>query len=99
MSDTSRFTKPDPLTAEPFRDVETAIAETTRVIAALRDRWPEGDNEESLEDTLRYLADCIATGVPGLFVPTPAHLEPYRLEAIRKATGEVWSDDDEEDAR
>jgi hypothetical protein len=34
-----------------------------------------------------------------LFVPTPAHLEPYRLEAIRKATGETWSiDDDDEDA-
>jgi hypothetical protein len=56
------------------------------------------ERHESLEDTLRYLADRIATGVPGLFVPTPAHLEPYRLEAIRKATGEGWSDDDEEDA-
>jgi hypothetical protein len=98
MSDISRFTKTDPITAEPFRDVETAIAETTRVVAALRDRWPEADNEESLEDTLRYLADRIATGVPGLFVPTPAHLEPYRLEAIRKATGEAWSIDDDEDA-
>ena len=97
MSDISRFTKPDPITAEPFCDVETAIAETTRVIAALRDRWPEGDNEESLEDTLRYLADRIATGVPGFFVPTATDLEPYRVEAIGKATGEAWSIDDDED--
>jgi hypothetical protein len=56
------------------------------------------ERHESLEDTLRYLADRIATGVPGLFGPTPAHLEPYRLETVRKATCEGWSDDDEEDA-
>jgi hypothetical protein len=56
------------------------------------------ERHESLEDTLRYLADRIATGVPGLFGPTPAHLEPHRLKAVRKATGERWSDDDEEDA-
>jgi hypothetical protein len=94
MSDIPCSRQTDPVTAEPFPDVEAGIAETTRVIAALRDRWPEADNAESLEDTLRFLADMIAEGVPALWVPTAAHLLPYRAEAIKRAAAD--SEDGEE---
>ena len=91
------FPPRDATTVDPFDDVEAAIAETVRAIAALRDRWPESEShQESLEDTLRFLADHIAGGVPALWVPTPADLLLYRAEAIKKIASDVLLDDEEE---
>jgi hypothetical protein len=99
MSDISRSKTTDAITAAPFHDVETAIAETTRVIAALRDRWPKLTTRN--HSKTRCAISRTASPQECLGCSSRRQRTWSRIVSRRSgsATGETWSiDDDDEDA-